>query len=290
MAAKSCTCATVGIYHTDFPQYVQILTDDHFMESLAWRFMHWFYGQLDLIYVNSEQYRRNLDGTRHRGRAHQNPAARPRHTLVSPLAARPGFLDGAGRGRANSSCSTSDACLVEKNLDVFAAAHDKARAAGLPVRAAIVGDGVYTKTMQKLLPDAIFTGYLSGETLAAAFASADAFVFTSVTDTFGNVVIEAQASGLPVIVSDQKGPQELVENGVTGLITRGLDADDVAAAIEKLARDPGVAHAHRRGGAAGGGKPLRGRRRRRSSGRARRSEASPRCCHPEASAAPTRPG
>ena len=125
----------------------------------------------------------------------------------------------------------------EKNLDVFAVAHDKARNTGLPVRAAIVGDGVYTKTMQKLLPDAIFTGYLSGEALAGAFASADAFVFPSVTDTFGNVVIEAQASGLPVIVSDQKGPQELIENNVTGLITRGLDADDVAAAIGRLMRD-----------------------------------------------------
>ncbi len=59
MAAKMLHLRTVGIYHTDFPQYVQILTDDHFMESLAWRFMHWFYGQLDLIYVNSEEYRRN---------------------------------------------------------------------------------------------------------------------------------------------------------------------------------------------------------------------------------------
>ena len=129
---------------------------------------------------------------------------------------------------------------VEKNLDVFAAAHDRARAAGVPVRAAIVGDGVYLKTMQRLLPDACFTGYLSGEELARAYASADVFVFPSMSDTFGNVVIEAQASGLPVIVSDQKGPQELVENGVTGMITRGLDAEDVAAAIMRLGRDAGL--------------------------------------------------
>ncbi len=109
------------------------------------------------------------------------------------------------------------------------------------MRAAIVGDGVYTKTMQKLLPDAIFTGYLSGEALARRVSRRRMrSCFPSMTDTFGNVVIEAQASGLPVIVSDQKGPQELIENGVTGLITRGLDADDVAAAIEKLARDPAL--------------------------------------------------
>ena len=106
------------------------------------------------------------------------------------------------------------------------------------MRAAIVGDGVYTKTLQKLLPDAIFTGYLSGEPLAHAYASADLFVFPSISDTFGNVVIEAQASGLPVIVSDQKGPQELVDPGVTGLVTRGLDLEDLTAAIGRLARDP----------------------------------------------------
>ena len=63
-------------------------------------------------------------------------------------------------------------------------------------------------------------------------------MFPSISDTFGNVVIEAQASGLPVIVSDQKGPQELVENGVTGLVTRGLDVEDVTRAILRLGRDP----------------------------------------------------
>ncbi len=97
MAAKMLHLRTVGIYHTDFPQYVQILTDDHFMESLAWRFMHWFYGQLDLIYVNSEQYRTQLDGARYRRRTDQDFAARTRHTIVSPDAARPGVLDQAWR-------------------------------------------------------------------------------------------------------------------------------------------------------------------------------------------------
>ena len=47
-----------GIYHTDFPQYVRILTDDSFLETLTWNYMHWFYSQLDIIYVNSQDYRR----------------------------------------------------------------------------------------------------------------------------------------------------------------------------------------------------------------------------------------
>ena len=237
MAAKMLHLRTVGIYHTDFPQYVQILTDDHFMESLTWQYMHWFYSQLDLIYVNSEQYRkswieRGIDGDKikilPRGLDTRlfHPTRRD-PKFWTKYGAKPGELILLYVGRVS----------VEKNLDVFAAAHDRARAVGLPVRAAIVGDGVYTKTMQKLLPDACFTGYLSGETLARAYASADVFVFPSVSDTFGNVVIEAQASGLPVIVSDQKGPQELIEQGVTGLITRGSDVEDLAAAIIRLGKD-----------------------------------------------------
>ena len=47
-----------GIYHTDFPQYARFLSDDAFMESLVWNYMHWFYGQMDTIYVNSDYYRR----------------------------------------------------------------------------------------------------------------------------------------------------------------------------------------------------------------------------------------
>jgi glycosyltransferase involved in cell wall biosynthesis len=125
----------------------------------------------------------------------------------------------------------------EKDLDVLAAAYDKVRQAGKPVKLYLVGHGPYAESLAAMLPDAVFLGYLSGEPLAKAYASADIFVFPSTTDTFGNVVIEAQASGLPVIVSDLGGPQELVEDGVSGLITKSRDVDDVARAITRLVSD-----------------------------------------------------
>ncbi|HLW35826.1 MAG TPA: glycosyltransferase, partial [Chthoniobacterales bacterium] len=59
LAAKMLNLQTSGIYHTDFPQYVRILTEDSFLESVTWRFMHWFYGQLDTVFVNSEEYRQS---------------------------------------------------------------------------------------------------------------------------------------------------------------------------------------------------------------------------------------
>jgi len=125
----------------------------------------------------------------------------------------------------------------EKDLDVLAAAYDKVRKAGQPVRLFLVGHGPYSETLAAALPDAVFLGYLTGESLATAYASADIFVFPSTTDTFGNVVIEAQASGLPVIVSDLGGPKELVEDGVNGLVTKAHDVKDVARAITLLVSD-----------------------------------------------------
>src|SRR5205823_9309747 len=73
--------------------------------------------------------------------------------------------------------------------------------------------------------------------LATAYASADVFVFPSTTDTFGNVILEAQASGLPVVVSDSGGPKELVEDNANGLITKSHDVEDFTRAIRALVAD-----------------------------------------------------
>ena len=83
-----------------------------------------------------------------------------------------------------------------------------------------------------------FTGYLAGEDLAEAYASSDLFIFPSTTDTFGNVVLEAQASGLPVIVSDQGGPMENLIDGETGHIIPAEDIEAYAQAVLNLADNP----------------------------------------------------
>ena len=90
------------------------------------------------------------------------------------------------------------------------------------------------------LPEAFFTGYLRGKELATAYASADIFVFPSTTDTFGNVIIEAQSSGVPVVVSDSGGPKELVEDKANGLITKSRDVDDFTRAVRALVTDPAL--------------------------------------------------
>ncbi len=85
--------------------------------------------------------------------------------------------------------------------------------------------------------NATFLGWLEGDALAEAYASADLFCFPSRTDTFGQVILEAQASGLPVVAVAEGGPRQLVENGVTGLL-RPARADAIADALVRLAASP----------------------------------------------------
>ena len=82
----------------------------------------------------------------------------------------------------------------------------------------IVGEGREEAWLRQHLPEAIFTGVLRGERLAETYANLDLFVFPSATDTFGNVVLEALASGVPAVVKDAGGPKFLVENGVNGFV------------------------------------------------------------------------
>jgi glycosyltransferase involved in cell wall biosynthesis len=237
LAAKMLNLQTSGIYHTDIPEYVRILTEDGFLESLAWSYMHWLYGQVDTVFVNSEQYRKCwID----RGFAPEKLKILPRGLdtdLFSPRRRDLSFWKRFGANKSDVRLLYVGRISREKDLDVLAAAYDKIREAGAPVKLFMVGHGPYSEALAARLPEAVFVGYLTGEPLAAAYASADIFVFPSTTDTFGNVIIEAQASGLPVIVSNLGGPKELVENGVNGIITKAHDAEDVARAITLLVND-----------------------------------------------------
>jgi glycosyltransferase involved in cell wall biosynthesis len=237
LAAKMLNLQTSGIYHTDIPEYVRILTEDRFLESLAWSYMHWLYGQVDTVFVNSEHYRKCwID----RGFAPEKLKILPRGLdtdLFNPTRRDLKFWPGSGAYGKEVRLLYVGRISREKDLDVLAAAYKKIRKAGHPVKLYLVGDGPYAEALAATLPDAVFLGYLTGEKLAKAYASADAFVFPSTTDTFGNVVLEAQASGLPVIVSDIGGPKELVDDGRTGFVTKAHDPEDFARAIERISGD-----------------------------------------------------
>src|SRR5438067_10419234 len=237
LAAKMLNLQTSGIYHTDFPQYVRIRTEDSFLESMAWRYMNWFYGQLDTVFVNSEEYRQSW--IKH-GFDPAKLKIFPRGLdteLFHPKRRDPAFFEKFGVQNGEVRLLYVGRVSREKDLDVLADAYRRLRDEGLPVQLFVVGHGPYSEVFAESLPEAFFTGSLRGKELATAYASADIFVFPSTTDTFGNVIIEAQASGVPVVVSDSGGPKELVQDKANGLITKSRDVDDFTRAILALVTD-----------------------------------------------------
>jgi len=112
----------------------------------------------------------------------------------------------------------------------------------------LLGRGPQEEDLRKRMPDAIFPGYLTGENLSVAYASADLFLFPSPTETFGNVVQEAVASGLPAVVSDQGGCQEIVRGTGGGLVAKARSARSFHQACRRFLTDEKLYHQVREAG------------------------------------------
>ena len=229
-----------GTYHTAFPQYAAELTGDNDIEELMWKAMIWFYNQMDGIYVPSRATGAELAA---KGLSEDKIQVYPRGVDIKRFhpSRRNGIWTGEYKlGRDSLKLLYVGRISREKNLDILAEAFRQLAAAGSPAELILVGDGPYKKSLEKQLAGsrATFTGELTGERLAQAYAASDIFVFPSVTDTFGNVVLEAQASGLPVIVTDQGGPQENLIPEQTGAVVPGSDAGALLRAIERLSKNP----------------------------------------------------
>lgn len=132
---------------------------------------------------------------------------------------------------------------VEKNIALLVRVEQELEASGFHnFRFRIVGQGSEESWLRRHLHRAEFTGVLRGEALARAYAGMDVFVFPSHTDTFGNVVLEALASGVPGVVTPDGGPKSLIDDGRTGFIA---DDEDFSAAILRIVQNP-VLHAEMR--------------------------------------------
>ena len=128
--------------------------------------------------------------------------------------------------------------VMEKGLDVFADAIHAFAERGLKHRVLVIGEGPARPWFEQQLPDAIFTGELTGDELARAVASSDLFLNPSITEAFGNVTLESMACALPVIAAEATGATNLVRHGVTGTLVDGTEPDEFAAALEAYALDP----------------------------------------------------
>jgi glycosyltransferase involved in cell wall biosynthesis len=198
-------------FHTRFPEYI----NERWGVPTAWgyRWMRRFHAPAVRTMVATPSLRDDLAsrGFEHlvywtRGVDIRLFRPRPQRTLELP---RPVFLN-VGR------------IAPEKNLEAFLALD-------LPGSKLVVGDGPDRARLQARHPEVHFVGAKEGEELAECFTSADAFVFPSRTDTFGLVLLEAMASGLPVAAFPVTGPRDVVLQGVTGCLGEDLRAAALAA-------------------------------------------------------------
>jgi len=237
--ARILSVPIVATYHTALPQYVRKLTNDEALESLTWRYLIWYYNQMDKVYVPSNATRRELI---EHGLSENKVCTYPRGVDIAKFSP----LKYSLRFRAQHKIVDKIAVLYvgrlskEKDLDILCSAFKKLHSKNPHTVLVVVGDGPYREEMEKHLAGTavVFTGYLTGEDLSEAFASCDFLVFPSTTDTFGNVVLEAQASGLPVIVSNQGGPQENIIPGLTGLIFEGGNERSLLKCMEWMCNHP----------------------------------------------------
>lgn len=238
----------VATYHTELPAYVLALSGDPALTGLSRAYMTWFHRSCARVFVPSRAAAdsvatQGVDEERLRffGRGVEVERFGPEHRRTGPGS----FREAAGVDRHDGD-ERPLALFVgrvskEKGLDTLAESFEALGGADAPVRLAIVGEGPYLMALRKRLGDRAFLpGPLHGDALAEAYASADLFVFPSATDTFGQVVLEAQASGLPAIVTDQGGPAELVGDEENGLVVPAGDATRLAQAICRLAAAPGL--------------------------------------------------
>lgn len=125
----------------------------------------------------------------------------------------------------------------EKNLEILFAIYDRLRKSGVKHNLVIAGDGLAADSCRQRMPAAIFLGKVDHESLSVLYASSDVFLFPSVSETYGNVVIEAMASGLPCVIADGGGSRDFITPGQNGYRCLPFDAGDFTSKVLSLLVD-----------------------------------------------------
>jgi glycosyltransferase involved in cell wall biosynthesis len=207
----------VSSFHTNFDQYAA-----HYrigwMTGTVWRYLRWFHNRTLETYVPSratiaELETRGLERLVLWPRGVDATFFRPDRPNRDALRARLGF------GPDDVVIAHVSRIAAEKNVAYLGAALERVEASRPSARLLIVGDGPARPALEKTLgPRAAFVGYRTGDDLADHYAASDVFAFASLTETFGNVVLEAMASGLPVVAVRAGGPGDIVSHGETGFL------------------------------------------------------------------------
>jgi glycosyltransferase involved in cell wall biosynthesis len=240
----------LGTYHTDFPAYIDHLLDDAACTWICKRVMKWFYRPFDRIFTRSDEYAHSVAALG------VDPRRIPRllpgidtDTFHSRFRDE-SIWDRLGVPRSAPKALYVGRVSVEKNLPLLTRVWKSVAASWTgpaePPVLIVVGDGPYRAPMESELAGrhAYFLGFRHGVELSTIYASSDFFLFPSTTDTLGQVVMEAQSAGLPVVVTDQGGPSEVINAqghpDQTGFVLPADAPDAWRRTIIALAADPSL--------------------------------------------------
>ncbi len=242
MLARLLGIPIAGSYHTELAAYAGLRSGRPEAEQLARIALAFFYGACDTVLSPSPSSDERLSEL---GVPLERLSRWDRGVDLGrfrPSLAAPGLLPGeinvlyAGR------------LTREKGVELLADAFLEARRRDPRLRLILAGGGPEESLLAERLPgSATFLGWLEGEELARVYASADLFLFASETDTFGQVILEAQASGLPIVAVERGGPASLISHGQSGLLT-APNAGALADAVLSLVGDRPLREHLRRGG------------------------------------------
>jgi glycosyltransferase involved in cell wall biosynthesis len=231
LVAKMLRVPMLMTHHTDFPAYLDRFTGDHRVTNGTIAYLKWFYSQAQCVFSRSSAYRfklMDLGVPESRIRVLEPGINLSRFSPKQPLRKEGKQLLYVGR------------VSVEKNLPLLVEIMKDLARRGRQVELVVAGDGPYRKPMEEALSGlpVRFLGYCSDEQLPGIYSNADLLVFPSTTDTLGQTVMEAQACGLPAVVSNKGGPRELIIDDETGVVVDSTKPEDWATVIESLLNAP----------------------------------------------------
>lgn len=224
---------TVATYHTHFASYAKYYKVQA-LEKYGWNYFRSLYNKCVKVYVPSNPIIQEL-----RSHGINNLMQLPHGVdseMFNPKFRSPEWR--RARGLENKTVLLYAGRLVwEKDLKTLANAYKIISQARDDIRFVLAGEGPILDELKEMMPQALFLGYQTGTGLSTAFASSDIFVFPSTTETFGNVTLEAMASGVPAICVREGGAYDVIKDEVTGLIAEPRNAEDLARKILRLSDD-----------------------------------------------------
>jgi glycosyltransferase involved in cell wall biosynthesis/predicted metal-dependent phosphoesterase TrpH len=232
LVARALGLPLVGSYHTELSTYAQLRSGERRVGEAAAMAVGAFYGACDVVLSPSPASDAALTGM---GMPTERVLRWDRGVDTSRF--HPELRDRLAP-REQINVLYSGRITREKGVELLADAFLLARAREPRLQLVLAGGGPEQERVGELLGEAAtFLGWLEGEQLPRAYADADMFVFPSATDTFGQVILEAQASGMPVIAVAEGGPLSLIEDRVSGLLC-DADPEQLATAMLELAASP----------------------------------------------------